>query len=285
MSGPQITQAEYWNGEAGQRWVREQAAFDRLFAPLTEALFAGLSVEPGQALLDIGCGAGTTTLIAARRGARATGADISEPLLALARTRAAAEGLPVDWRVADVERDDLGGGFEHALSRFGVMFFGDSAAAFARIRGALRPGGRLMFLCWQGLERNAWAAVPRAAVLPLVPEPPPPPPDAPGPFRFADPETLSALLVRAGFAAPDLAAVERPLLLAAGATETEVLREAARIATDLGPASYLLRNSEPAVQDTARAAVAEALRPHLHEGRVHLGAACWLVTAQVPAAA
>ncbi len=168
-----ITQAEYWNGEVGARWARNQAVLDAVFAPLTEALFDRAALRGGESVLDIGCGSGATSLEAARRvgpeGA-VTGADISAPLLAVARSRAEAEtgAAPIRFVEADVERADLGA-YGQALSRFGVMFFPDSARAFANIRRMLHPGGRLTFLCWRALPENLWVTVPREAVLPLLP--------------------------------------------------------------------------------------------------------------------
>src|SRR5207245_9602029 len=73
-----------------------------------------------------------------------------------------------------------------AISRFGVMFFDDPVAAFANIRRALRPEGRIAFVCWQDLLENEWLSVPGAAILQYRPLPEAGPPDAPGPFALAD---------------------------------------------------------------------------------------------------
>ncbi|WP_419539086.1 class I SAM-dependent methyltransferase [Methylobacterium radiotolerans] len=91
-----ITQAEYWNGEVGTRWASNQAVLDAMFVPLTEALFARAPLAPGKTVLDIGCGAGATTLEAARRvgpGGGVTGADIcAEAAVAEALAQHAAGG-------------------------------------------------------------------------------------------------------------------------------------------------------------------------------------------------
>ncbi|MDP4024500.1 class I SAM-dependent methyltransferase [Methylobacterium sp. NEAU 140] len=285
------TQAEYWNGPVGARWASNQPILDAVFAPLTEALFARADLAPGARVLDIGCGAGATTLEAAARvgaGGAVTGADISAPLLAAARARAAAdlghagrEGAAIRWIEADVETADLGAGaFTAAISRFGAMFFADSTRAFANVRRMLGPGGRLTLLCWRAMADNAWVRVPREAVLPLLPEaPPPPPPDAPGPFRFAEVDGLKAALRAAGFAAITCEPVDRAVILGGGADDAAAALAAARVAVGLGPASHLLREAEPALAERALAAVADALRPHAAAGAVRLGAACWLVQA------
>ncbi|MEL6064021.1 MULTISPECIES: class I SAM-dependent methyltransferase [unclassified Methylobacterium] len=280
-----ITQAEYWNGEVGTRWARNQAVLDAVFAPLTDALFDRAGLKSGTRVLDIGCGSGATTVEAARRVAAAgsvTGADISAPLLAVARARVGSEasgGAPVTFVEADVERADLGS-FDAALSRFGVMFFPDSRRAFANIRRMLRPGGQLTFLCWRALPENLWVQVPREAVMPLLPEvPPPPAPDTPGPFRFADGDALSVLLRGAGFETVTCEAVDRDVALGRGDTDAAAAEAAAHVALNLGPTSHLVREAEPDLQARAEAAVTEALRRHAEGGTVHLRAACWLVQA------
>ncbi|MDP4004045.1 class I SAM-dependent methyltransferase [Methylobacterium sp. NEAU K] len=280
-----ITQAEYWNGEVGARWARNQAVLDAVFAPLTEALFARAALRAGESVLDIGCGSGATTLEAARRvgpHGSVTGADISAPLLAVARTRIDAEAsgaAPIRFVEADVEHADLGGSGQ-ILSRFGVMFFADSGRAFANVRRMLRPGGRLTFLCWRALRENLWVSVPREAVLPLLPEaPPPPPPDTPGPFRFADADELAALLRGAGFGTVACEALDRDVVLGRGSTEAEAAEAAAHVALNLGPTSHLVREAAPELRARAEAGVTEALRRHAEGGAVRLRAACWLVQA------
>ncbi|MEH3061597.1 MAG: class I SAM-dependent methyltransferase [Methylobacterium radiotolerans] len=280
-----ITQAEYWNGEVGTRWARNQAVLDAMFVPLTEALFARAGLAPGETVLDIGCGAGATTLEAARRVGPAgsvTGADISAPLLAVGRERAEAEApgsASLRFVAADVETADLGR-FDHVVSRFGVMFFADSARAFANVRRMLRPGGRMTFLCWRPLAENLWVGVPRDAVLPLLPEvPPPPQPDTPGPFRFADADPLVALLRSAGFDAVTCDALDRDIVLGQGETDAAAVAAATHVALNLGPSSHLVREAAPDLRARAEAAVAAALRRHAAGGAVRLRAACWLVQA------
>lgn len=280
-----ITQAEYWNGEVGTRWARNQAVLDAVFAPLTEALFARAGLTPGASVLDIGCGSGATTLEAARQVGTAgsvTGADISVPLLTVARARVGGEALdaaPITFVEADVEQADLGP-VDAALSRFGVMFFPDSTRAFANIRRMLRPGGQLTFLCWRALPENLWVQVPREAVMPLLPElPPPPEPDTPGPFRFADADRLGGLLRGAGFGTVRCEALDRDVVLGRGDTDAEAAEAAAHMALNLGPASHLVREAEPDLRAKAEAAVTESLRGYAAEGAVRLRAACWLVQA------
>ena len=283
-----VTQTEYWNGPVGERWARHQAVLDAVFAPLTEAQFERAALGPGERVLDIGCGAGATTLEAARRvgpSGRVTGVDISDPLLAVARARASGHGgpsAPIDFIRADVETATFeAGAFPRAVSRFGVMFFTDSERAFANVRRVLGPGGQLTVLCWRALPENPWVTVPRDAVLPLLSEvPPPPPPDAPGPFRFADGDALATLLRASGFADGACESVERDVTLGRGGSDDEATAAAAQVAVELGPVSHLVRDAEAPLRERAAAAVARALRPHAADGAVRLRAACWLVQAR-----
>ncbi len=135
-----ITQTEYWNGEVGTRWARNQAVLARCSRPLTEALFdrAGLKTGPRCSISAAARGRRPSRPRAGSGPAgRVTGADISAPLLAVARARISGEApgaAPITFTEADVEQADLGS-FDAALSRFGVMFFPDSPRAFANIRG------------------------------------------------------------------------------------------------------------------------------------------------------
>jgi SAM-dependent methyltransferase len=102
------------------------------------------------------------------------------------------------------------------FSRFGVMFFADPIAAFANLRRALRPGGRLAFVCWQAVTENPWMLVPLGAALQILPPPPLPGPEAPGPFAFADPDRVRRILTGAGFQNPELEPVVETLRLGGG---------------------------------------------------------------------
>jgi SAM-dependent methyltransferase len=271
-----ITQTEYWNGDVGARWAAMQAELDRVFTPLTAALLDGAGLRPGERVLDIGCGCGETALLAAAHtgpcGA-VTAVDVSRPMLERARARPAG-GSPIAWIEADAQTHPFAPEHDVALSRFGVMFFEESRTAFANVRRALRPGGRLVVLCWRALAENAWVHVPRDAVLTVLPEPAPSPPGGPGPFRFADGEALVDLLGQAGFTGAAVAPIDHPVAIGADA------EAAARFAATVGPIAGLLREIEdPALRERALAAMRQAMPA---ERPVRLGAACWLATAVNP---
>lgn len=289
MAQAPLDQSEYWNGEVGQRWAANQGAIDAMFAPLTEALLDRAALRPGARVLDIGCGAGDLALQAARRigpEGRVSALDLSAPLLAVARERAAREpagGAPIEWLLADAQRHDLGEArFAAALSRFGVMFFDDSVAALAHIRRAIGPGGALTFLCWRAMEENPWVSLPFEAVAEMVPDLVPQDPESPGPFRFAERDRLVAILERAGFGDIACARLDRAILLGrdAGGSDAAAAEAAARFATEMGPVARVLRERDSALLAPAHAAVTRALAAHARQGEVRLDAACWLVTAR-----
>ncbi|GGL07312.1 class I SAM-dependent methyltransferase [Nocardia jinanensis] len=163
-------------------------------------------------ILDIGCGSGHTTRQAARtaRAGSALGVDISAS--AIDRARELADRLPnVTFEQADAQVHRFPHEyFDVAISRFGTMFFGDPAAAFANIGRALRPDGRLVMLVWQAGERNEWdVAIRRALGEPRAAAAPPP--AGPDPFSLADPMAVLDLLDGAGFADISFTDVREPV--------------------------------------------------------------------------
>ena len=198
------TQIEYWNASAGETWARFQESLDRQIEPLGLAAMDVLNPRAGEYIIDIGCGCGQTSLVLAVRVGHTgsvMGVDISKPMLEVAvRRPRPASDLRVAFRQLDAQTGELGHGiFDAAFSRFGVMFFSDPVAAFTNIRGSLKPGGRLVFVCWRPLRENLWMQAPLQAALPLIPPVAPPEPTAPGPFAFADASRLRTILAEAGF--------------------------------------------------------------------------------------
>ncbi len=191
-----------WNDE---RWAAVWPKRERLTDRVTPFLLGAAKLGAGERVLDVGCGGGRTSLAAAlavgERG-RVVGADLSEAASCRLAVRRAGEQRfeNVRFTVVDMQTGSVDGRpFDVALSQFGVMFFDEPVVAFANIRAHLRPGGRLVFVCWQASERNAWCF--SAALPDLLPAPPAPAPgkSPAGPFALADPERTTAVLREAGF--------------------------------------------------------------------------------------
>ena len=283
MAETNAEQRAYWNEQAGPIWVAMQTRMDVQIGAHGERALTALAPKPGERVLDIGCGCGDTALaIAHKVGAsgRVLGVDISAPMLARARERAAAVGLThLTFEHADAQTHALpAAAFDALFSRFGVMFFEAPSAAFANLARALRPGGRLVFACWQPVAANPWVALPMSALAGVLPLPAPPPPGAPGPFAFGDTEHVRRILGNAGL--HETAFRSEQLPMAFGGAD-----EAAAFLTEMGPASRAVREAGDgeAIREKAKAAIRDAIAPHEKNGRVELGSAIWVVTATKPA--
>lgn len=271
-------QIAYWNGQAGEKWVRRANHLDALLEPFADAVLDRVALIEGEHVLDIGCGAGALTLKAAYRVGDergAVGIDVSKPLLSLAKRRASECGAPASFEEADAASYRSKHPVDALLSRFGVMFFGDPVAAFANLRGSVKPEGRMVFACWQALSENDWARAPLEAALPFLSEhPAPPPPGTPGPFAFADKDRVASILRDAGWKGiiihPWLGRVTLP---------GNTISEAARLMMELGPVARLVSETG-ADLSKVEDALARTLAAHRDQnGRITMPAAAWIVSA------
>ncbi len=280
-AGPNADQIEFWNGEGGEKFVRYQNALDLMLKPFGEEAMRRIGVKAGEAVLDIGCGCGDTSIdlaLAVGVTGEVVGVDISEPMLARAEYMAAQTELTnVFFELVDVEAGPLHrDSFDLAFSRFGVMFFRNPVTAFANVHAALRKGGRLAFACWQPLPRNQWVSIQMQAVLPLVPPPPPMGPEDPGPFSFGGQDRVRRILAEAGFS--DIAVEPFDTEVALGGML--VLDDAVDFSLQIGPATSLLKDAPDEVRAKARDAVRAALARHQTRRGVMLAAGAWIVTAR-----
>jgi SAM-dependent methyltransferase len=278
--GPNAEQIRYWNEAAAPKWVELQRLLDAQIGPLGQVAMDRAAPAPGESVLDLGCGCGATTLELARR-VGPTGSvlavDISAPMLAVARRDAERAGARhVRFENADAQTHDFApASVDLAFSRFGVMFFIDPTAAFANIRRAVRPGGRLAFVCWQGLPLNPWMAVPMAAAMAHVQFTPPPSPHAPGPFAFADADRVRGILEGAGFVEVAIEPHGATLTIGSGGIDA-----AADFLVQMGPTGTALREASDAARAEVVSAVRASLEPYATPEGVRMDSATWIVTAR-----
>ncbi len=270
-------QIDYWNGPAGERWAKYNSETDRNLAEAADAVLKLAAAQPGERVLDIGCGAGVTSLLLAEEvgpGGHVTGVDVSQPMLALARSRAHAKNI--QFIEADATLYPFQPDYDMVFSRFGVMFFVDPVAAFANIRKGAAGDGRLAFICWRSVEDNEWVSLPYQAAKPVLPEQAPVPPHAPGPFAFADPDRLRGILTDAGFSHIGIEKFDGKMNLGPSPEHASF-----QVTQLMGPTARALRDADASTRSKAQEAVAKALA-NFQTGteNIRLGIACWLVSAK-----
>lgn len=278
-----MTSAQDWTGRVGQAWADEWRRTDRTFAPLNAAIVERVAVAVTDVeqpkLLDIGCGAGSTSLALAERlpSARITGVDLSQPMIEIARERANGNAV-VDFVVGDIGRWMFPGGerFDAMSSRHGVMFFDDPVAAFGHLASLAAPGAPLVFSCFRDREANGWIS----QIMPLIETyGPPPPPEEPaiGPFAFADPDRVTAILKAAGFEAIELDPLDYDFV--AGADEHAV-DEATEFFARIGAFVKIVSELDKGTRERALGELRDIVDANHAEGRVIFAAAAWIVTAR-----
>ena len=238
-------QIEYWNEVAGPKWVALTDLINAQIEPLGREAMERLGLKQGERVLDVGCGCGHTSQELAERvgvSGRVLGIDVSDIMLADARRRSAGM-TQLDFLLADAqvhafaERD-----FDVIFSRFGVMFFSDPQAAFANLRLALKPGGRLGFVCWQEPAANPWMSIPGRAAAAHIEMETPSDPHAPGPFAFADNQRVQSLMEGAGFEGVSVDSYETAVNVGGGLD----LEACVDFVLQLGPAAAAMRQADPA---------------------------------------
>jgi ubiquinone/menaquinone biosynthesis C-methylase UbiE len=271
------TQIEFWNGPAAARWVTEQERLDRVLRAFDDLGQERAAARSGERVVDVGCGCGASTVRLAEcvgANGHVLGVDVSERMLARARERTAR--FPwVELRLGDASEARFAADADLLYSRFGSMFFADPRAAFANLRTALRPGGRLCLVCWRAIEDNPWYLVPLRAAESIVAPLPHFEPGAPGPFAFADRDRLSQVLAQAGFR--DVTIERHDVALA---LSTSGLDEAVEYAVLAGPVARMTVDADASTVARVRSAIRDVLAPYARAERVELTSSVWLATAR-----
>ena len=272
-------QIAYWNGPGGQRWLARQRLQDALLAPVSELLMERAAARPGEFVLDIGCGGGTTSISLAQQvapGGHVLGVDVSVPLLERARTLVP-PGLAVEFVEGDATVYPFEPGRADLLfSRFGVMFFAEPTRSFANMRAALCPGGRVTFACWRTPHENPWLMLPLQEAYRHVPRLPEAGPEDPGLFSFSSGQRVRAILESARLGAVHL----EPLDLSFDLADGHGLDRAVETALGMGPASRALEDQPQELRVAAAESIRGALARYQQGERVLLPGAIWIVTAR-----
>lgn len=281
-SDPRPSEEQMWAGPSGERWLANAAKFEASLVPIGNALLDAAALTPGLRVLDVGCGAGALALEVASRvapGGAVTALDISPPLIAEARRKAAAHPPKADLHFAleDAAHTHLPpASFDLLLSRFGIMFFSDPYAAFAHLHTRLLPTGRLALACWAAPTENPWMLDVRNIMAAYF-DMPMPPPRAPGPFAFADPDYLREILSKAGFQHITIAPWKSHMFVAGPGTNPQAAAEF--LLTAIGIAQRAT-DAPPAVQTEIREKLVAHLLPFDTDQGVSMPASAWIVTAR-----
>ena len=275
---PNHAQATYWTTEGGPSWVRNERRYERMLQPFDDALIAALSPSSGDRILEIGCGFGATAIALASGGAAVHGVDIAPPMVERAQERVHGTAERITFAVADAQEADLGGPFDAAASRFGVMFFADPVRAFTNIAASVRPDGELAFMCWQALDRNPWFALPIEVLQSVTGAPPAssPAPGTPNPLAFADPVHTEGILRASGWTDIAFEPVE-PLLAIGG---DDGIDGAVELALNGRSVKALLEGDDGTRRAPLVDALAERFAPFATGGTVRMQSSAWLVTAR-----
>ena len=279
---PNAREVQYWNSAVTRVWSESHEPMDRMLAGLTQVALDLAAPQPGERVIDIGCGSGTTLLeLAARVGptGHVLGADIATQSVERARQRIAEAGFGQSEAVlADMSTHDFAPqSFDLAFSRLGVMFFADPSATFAKLHGAMNPGGRLTFVVFRKPQENPWSTAPAAALRDLLPPVAPPGPEEPGMFSWADPARVQRILGGAGFREVSLTPHDPAMRLSGSGGLADAIDFAMRFGPVARAASIGALNEPEAV----RAGLQAFFQRHDGPQGVMLPGAIWIVQARV----
>jgi len=274
-----------WNGPLFDVWHDFQAVVVSNARAHGNAALADHRPEPGDRVLDLGCGLGDSTVQLAElvgREGHVHGVDVAERMIAGARKDAARSGVPnVSFEVADVQVAQFADSYDYAFARFGTMFFANPVAALRNVRAALRPGGRLNIVVWRRKLDNEWLHRAETIVERFLdrPEDYDEPTCGPGPFSMANADTVTDVLKHAGFEGLELK--RQDLEIKAG----DNLEHAVDLVMSIGPAGEVLRlwgDRADEIRPTVRAALLEGMADMVREDAVYAGSSTWSIRAIAP---
>lgn len=272
--------SEFWNGGGGLNWMRFQSRLEKSLKLFGQQAISAAKIKDKEKILDVGCGWGDTSFDLAQcigSNGHVRGLDISDFILEQARSRRDWLGVDnIEFECLDVESCNFEPEvYDVVFSRFGVMFFNDPVAAFKNIKAALKPNGRLVFVCWQSVKANQWVNLPYEISTNHVPVTQEPNPEAPGGFSFGNADRVKQILNDAEFNN----IIVKPYKTKFNVGDT--LEEALTLLSNLGPASSII--TAPDIDDEIKQLIVDdlckALITHKTSQGIELDAATWIVTA------
>ena len=275
-----------WDGPLFDRFVEFRDLLTTGLGAHGEAALAAHPPNPGDRVLDVGCGFGDATqrlVQLVRPNGSALGIDVSENFIETASREAKDAGLSnISFMVGDVQVTEFEQEFDYVFSRMGVMFFANPVVAMRNIQRALVPGGRLCVVVWRKREDNEWIYRAEKVVEKYLeaPEDSDEPTCGPGPFSMASADTTSDILLGAGFEEVEFRRSDLPITIG------HDLDHAIAFNLALGPAGEVLRLSgenadqvRPQIEADLRKALADFVQP---DGEVFAPASTWIISARAP---
>jgi SAM-dependent methyltransferase len=276
---------EAWNGPLFDIWQSFQAVVVSNAKAHGDAALADHHPDPGDRVLDIGCGLGDSTVQLARLvgpEGHAHGVDVAERMVAGARKEAASSRVDnVSFEAVDVQAAKFTESYDYAFGRFGTMFFANPVAALRNVRQALRPGGRLNMVVWRRKLDNDWLHRAETLVEQFLdrPEEYDEPTCGPGPFSMANADTVTDVLKHAGF--EDVQLKRQDLIIKIG----ESLEHAVDLVMSIGPAGEVLRlwgDRVDEIRPRVRAALLDGMADMVRADGVYADSSTWAVRAIAP---
>jgi SAM-dependent methyltransferase len=281
--GPNGQEIEFWNGPQGQNWVTQNELTDLMYDPFGAMAVKRAALKSGERVIDIGCGCGKTTgrlvdLVAPK--GHVTALDVSVPMLDVARKRTKSNSNLIEFFSADAATYSFETeSYDAVFSQFGLMFFHNPDAAFSNFFRALKPNGRLAFVCWRLPELNPWLMIPFEAVQKFIPDMPTPSPEIPSsPFTLAPAARTKKLLSDAGFIDVRLEEFNSPARMGRGDLDACLNF----VADFSNPVATALRRTDPAMAPTVLEVVRVAVAPYHNVDTLELPASAWIVSARRP---